>query len=239
MPINTKTILVVDSDKSAAENTRRLLIQYGFNALVARDSETMFAILQRDAIHLVVLELGAPGLGLEICTKLRAKSQVPVIIVSELADASDRIVGLEMGADDYMGKPINPRELVARIKAVLRRSAGEAEHVIKSTSVDYHFAGWVLNKAMRYLTSPQDQRVDLSSGEFDLLMAFVLHPRRVLSRDQLLDFTKNRQAGPFDRSIDIQVSRLRQKIESNPKQPEIIITVRSGGYMFSAEVEVK
>jgi two-component system OmpR family response regulator len=155
-------------------------------------------------------------------------------MLTAMGEDTDRIVGLEMGADDYLAKPFNPRELLARIKAVLRRihalpAAGPKGDVAR-------FDGWTLDLGSRRLTAPDGAEVELSTGEYDLLLAFATHPRRVLSRDQLLDLARGRTAAPFDRSVDIQVMRLRRKIEQDPKEPRLIKTVRGGGYMFAAEV---
>jgi two-component system OmpR family response regulator len=195
------------------------------------------------AIDLIVLDLMLPGEdGLALCRWVRARSNVPVIMLTARGEEIDRIVGLEMGADDYLPKPFNPRELVARIKAVLRRadrpSGGFASGgAPRNPREILTFAGWRLDVGARRLTAPDGVLVPLSAGEFDLLAAFTSHPQRVLSRDYLLDLAKGRAAQPFDRSIDVQVSRLRRKIEEDPSNPQLITTVRGGGYMFSAPVE--
>ena len=157
-----------------------------------------------------------------------------LVLLTAMGEDTDRIVGLEMGADDYLPKPFNPRELLARIKAVLRRVQSLPAASPKGDTAK--FDGWVLDLGSRRLTSPQGEEVELSTGEYDLLLAFATHPRRVLSRDQLLDLARGRTAAPFDRSVDIQVMRLRRKIENDPKEPRLIKTVRGGGYMFAAEV---
>jgi len=172
--------------------------------------------------------------GLSLCRKLRASTATPVIMLTAMGEDVDRIVGLEMGADDYLPKPFNPRELLARIKAVLRRVQSLPAASPKGDTAK--FDGWTLDLGSRRLTSPQGEEVELSTGEYDLLLAFATHPRRVLSRDQLLDLARGRTAAPFDRSVDIQVMRLRRKIEADPKEPRLIKTVRGGGYMFAAEV---
>jgi len=153
-----------------------------------------------------------------------------------MGEETDRIVGLEVGADDYLPKPFNPRELLARIKAVLRRS-GPALAEKEEKSENLQFAGWTLDTAQRRLTTPGGEAVELSTGEYDLLLAFLRHPQRVLNRDQLLDLARGRAAIPFDRSIDVQVMRLRRKIEADPKAPKIIATVRGGGYQFTPAVQ--
>jgi two-component system OmpR family response regulator len=158
-------------------------------------------------------------------------------MLTAMGEETDRIVGLEMGADDYLAKPFNPRELLARAKAVLRRARHDPGADRASIDTMATFAGWRLDLPRRRLTSADDIVVDLTPGEFDLLVAFVEHPQRVLSRDQLLDLARSRAAAPFDRSIDVQVGRLRRKIEADPKEPELIKTVRSGGYLFTPTVE--
>ena len=176
--------------------------------------------------------------GLALCRRLRAQpgpsGAIPIIMLTAMGEETDRIVGLEMGADDYLPKPFNPRELLARAKAVLRRSTGlPVGTSAEPASRGLTFEGWRLDIAKRELWSPDNVLVQLSAGEFDLLVAFVEHPQRVLTRDQLLDLARGRSAMPFDRSIDVQVSRLRRKIEPDPKEPTLIKTVRSGGYIFT------
>jgi two-component system OmpR family response regulator len=199
----------------------------------------MTRAIDERAIDLVVLDLMLPGEdGLTLCRNLRAGSDLPVIMLTARGDETDRIVGLEMGADDYLPKPFNPRELLARIRAVLRR-AGERRAAQGGTErpPELRFAGWTFRPESRELLSPDGVMVPLSGGEFDLLTAFVDHAGRVLSRDRLLDLARGRDAQPFDRSIDVQVSRLRRKIERDPRNPEIIKTVRGGGYLFAPRVE--
>jgi len=210
-------------------------VRQSFRVSTARDGTEMFRVLGANRIDLVVLDLMLPGEdGLSLCRKLRATTSLPVIMLTAMGEDTDRIVGLEMGADDYLPKPFNPRELLARIKAVLRRVQSLPASSPKGDTAK--FDGWVLDLGSRRLTSPQGEEVELSTGEYDLLLAFATHPRRVLSRDQLLDLARGRTAAPFDRSVDIQVMRLRRKIEADPKEPRLIKTVRGGGYMFAAEV---
>jgi two-component system OmpR family response regulator len=192
--------------------------------------------LANGRFDLVVLDIMLPGEdGLSLCRRIRAQSALPVIMLTAVAEETDRIVGLEMGADDYLVKPFNPRELLARIKEVLRRTGGDAR-VRDTGGRVFSFAGWRVDLAKRELTSPDGVLVPLTGGEFDLLAAFVEHPQRVLSRDFLLDHAKGRDAQPFDRSIDVQLSRLRRKIEADPRDPQFIKTVRSGGYIFTQPV---
>ncbi|BAE52148.1 Response regulator consisting of a CheY-like receiver domain and a winged-helix DNA-binding domain [Paramagnetospirillum magneticum AMB-1] len=199
----------------------------------------MARVLDERRIDLVVLDLMLPGEdGLSLCRRLReTRAGLPIIMLTAMGEDTDRIVGLEMGADDYVAKPFNPRELLARIKAVLRRTQTAEEAPAKRGGAKACFLGWTLDLATRDLHSPDGVMVALSAGEFGLLQVFVEHPRRVLSRDQLLDFARGRSAVPFDRSIDIQVSRLRKRIGDDARDPQIIKTVRGGGYLFTPEVE--
>ncbi len=229
-------ILVVDDDRDIRELLSRFLVRNGLRVSVSRDSNEMTQVMRDSRIDLVVLDLMLPGKdGLTICRELRAGAATPLIMLTAMGDATERIVGLELGADDYLAKPFEPRELLARIRAVLRRyeSAGPAR---ESLADSLHFAGWMLNPARRRLTSADGTLVSLSGAEFDLLLAMAQRPRRVLSRDQLLDLTRGRNASPFDRSIDVLVSRLRRKVEAVPQSPELILTVRNGGYLLAADV---
>jgi len=230
-------VLIVDDDREIRDLLGRFLTKHGYRVSAAQDGREMRRFLEDWNIDLVVLDLMLPGEdGLTLCRNLRAKSQIPVIMLTMLGEETDRIIGLEMGADDYLAKPFNPRELLARVKAVLRRAQAISVRPAVSRKNTLRFSGWKLDLALRRLESPQGLIVDLSSGEYDLLVAFAEHPQRVLSRDQLLDFTHGRAEASFDRSVDMQVSRLRQKIEANPKEPELIKTVRGGGYIFSGVV---
>ncbi len=228
-------ILIVDDDREIRGLTGRYLRKHGFRVDSAADAKEMDRLLRDGRFDLIVLDLMLPGEdGLSICRRLRAATRIPIVMLTAVAEDTDRIIGLEIGADDYLTKPFNPRELLARIRAVLRRAEGLHPHPEGGTLV---FAGWRLDPARRELRDPDGVLVELTAGGFDLLAAFVERPRRVLSRDQLLDLTKGRDAQPFDRSIDVQVSRLRRKIEADPKKPEVIKTVRSGGYIFTLPVE--
>jgi two-component system OmpR family response regulator len=233
----TAHILVVDDDREIRNLIGRFLTKHGYRVTTAQDGKEMRRAITDWRIDLVVLDLMLPGEdGLSLCRDLRAKSQIPVIMVTMMGEETDRIIGLEMGADDYLPKPFNPRELLARIKAVLRRARGNSPTSAGKGGKILGFSGWTFDLGLRRLESPQRLITDLSAGEFDLLVAFVEHPQRVLSRDQLLDLTHGRAEAPFDRSVDMQVSRLRHKIEKNPKEPELIKTVRGGGYIFTAVV---
>ena len=230
-------ILVVDDDREIRDLTGRYLRKHGFRVESAGDAKAMDRLLRDGRFDLIVLDLMLPGEdGLSICRRLRASTRIPILMLTAVAEDTDRIIGLEIGADDYLTKPFNPRELLARIRAVLRRAegAGSAADPVEGVLI---FSGWRLDPARRELRDPQGVLIELTAGEFGLLMALVERPRRVLSRDRLLDLTKGRDAQPFDRSIDVQVSRLRHKIEPDPKNPDMIKTVRSGGYIFTLPVE--
>ena len=229
--------MVVDDDREIRDLLGRFLAKQGYRVTAVRDGKEMRRAIADWKIDLVILDLMLPGEdGLSLCRDLRAKSQVPVIMLTMMGEETDRIVGLEMGADDYLPKPFNPRELLARMRAVLRRAQCAPAPVLAVGRKIVCFAGWTLDTGRRLLESPNGLVADLSAGEFDLLTAFAEHPQRVLTRDQLLDLTHGRAEAPFDRSIDMQVSRLRRKIEVNPKEPELIKTVRGGGYVFTAKV---
>ncbi|MGI4730867.1 MAG: response regulator [Janthinobacterium lividum] len=236
-------LLVVDDDPGIRELTAGFLATHGYLVDTAHDGATMRAAIARQRYDLVVLDVMMPGEdGLTILRSLDRSVGPAIIILSVIGEEVDRIVGLEMGADDYVAKPANPRELLARIRAVLRRHAtgkpagpGQRSYL--------HFAGWRMDVMSRSLFDPDDVVINLSDGEFRLLLAFVEHPRRVLSRDQLLDFSRGQDAEHFDRAIDVQVSRLRRKLardggrESQEGTEELIRTVRNEGYMFVVEVE--
>ncbi len=235
-----KHILVVDDDRAVRDSLTRYLTNHDFQVHCAPDGDTMNRLLAKHTFDLVVLDLMLGGEdGLTLARRIRDSSDLPIIMLTGKGDEIDRIVGLEMGADDYLPKPYNPRELLARIKSVLRRAdkTSTATQVNASHGEDAHFAGWELDLAKRKLSSPEGKPIDLTSGEFDLLSAFAHHPQRVLSREQLLDYAGGHARFPFDRSVDIQVMRLRRKIEVNPQDPELIKTVRSVGYTFTEKVE--
>ncbi|HSK41496.1 MAG TPA: response regulator [Arenibaculum sp.] len=234
-------LLVVDDDREIRSLVSQFLSRHGYRISTARDGAEMLRVLEAARIDLIVLDLMLPGEdGLSLCHRLRSRDQlhVPIIMLTAMGEETDRIVGLEMGADDYLAKPFNPRELLARIKAVLRRAGGPNASRPETAGRVLEFEGWRLDLARRELRGPGDVLVQLSAGEFDLLAAFAERPRRVLSRDQLLDLARGRTAAPFDRSVDVQVSRLRRKIEPDPKDPTLIKTVRSGGYLFTPQVTV-
>ena len=234
-------ILVVDDDREICSLVSQFLSRHALRVTTAREGTEMMKIMEAARIDLVVLDLMLPGEdGLSLCRKLRAASATPVIMLTAMGEDVDRIIGLEMGADDYLAKPFNPRELLARIKAVLRRAGTlpPTPTELASGGKVLSFDKWRLDLAKRELKGDDGEMVVLSSGEFDLLQAFAEHPQRVLTRDQLLDLARGRAASLFDRSVDIQVMRLRRKVESDPKDPQLIKTVRSGGYMFTPSVRV-
>ncbi len=233
----TPHLLLVDDERSIREPLAAYLIKQGFRVTQAPDAEQARARLAAYAIDLVVLDIMMPGEdGLSLCRHIRETSDLPVILLTARAEETDRIVGLEMGADDYVVKPFSPRELSARIKVVLRRMQAGGTRQNAPESGAYAFAGRVLKTGERTLVDRDGVSVPLSTGEYNLLLALVGRPRQVLTRDQLLDLTQGREAAAFDRSIDNQISRLRRKIEVDPKSPEIIKTVWGGGYTFAAEV---
>jgi len=235
---STPHILVVDDDKEIRGLLSRFLAKHDFRVTAAADGREMKKALADWNIDLIILDLMLPGeTGLNLCRWLRTRSKVPVVMLTAMGDETDRIVGLEIGADDYLPKPFNPRELLARVRAVLRRSAAAIPDGQDTRSGALHFAGWSLDLVTRRLETPARVLVDLTTGEFDLLVVFAQRPNRVLSREQLVDLTHSRSAIPFDRSIDIQVSRLRRKIETDLKAPAMIKTVRGGGYLFTPTVE--
>jgi two-component system, OmpR family, response regulator len=234
---STPHILVVDDHQEIRDLVARYLEQYEMRVSTARDGQEMKKRLADSAIDLVVLDLMMPGEdGLALCRHLREHSQVPIIMLTAMAEETDRVLGLEMGADDYLTKPFFPRELLARIKAVLRRTEALPPQRETARVEQLCFAGWRLDVARRELVGADGVAVPLSTAEFKLLSTFLTHPRRVLSREQLLDMTRGRQAEVFDRSIDNQVSRLRRKVEQDPGNPQLIKTVWGGGYMLSVEV---
>ena len=231
-------ILIVDDDAEI----RSLLVAYlqksGLKATAVGDGKAMWRVLADGAYDLVVLDVMLPGDdGLTLCRQLRAKSEIPVLMLTARGDETDRIIGLEMGADDYLPKPFSPRELLARIKVILRRTRSLPPNLQPTDDTRLRFAGWVLDTARRQLVSPAGEVTPISGVEYKLLHVFVTHPNRVLSRDQLLDLTQGREADPLDRSVDVQVSRLRQRLDDDPRSPTLIKTVRGEGYVLSAPVE--
>ncbi len=234
---STPHILVVDDHRDIRDLVAKYLTKNGYRVSVADGGAAMKKILASSVIDLVVLDLMMPGEdGLTLCRDLRAQNNLPVIMLTAMAEETDRVIGLEMGADDYLTKPFNPRELLARIKAVLRRANSLPQQRGTLSGDRLAFDRWTIDNGQRELIGEDGVAVPLSTAEFLLLSAFLQHPKMVLSRDQLLDLTSGREASAFDRSVDNQVSRLRRKIEADPKKPELIKTVWGGGYSFTAEV---
>jgi two-component system OmpR family response regulator len=230
-------ILVVDDHREIRDLVSRALAKEGFRVSTAADGRTMRKVLTDSRIDLILLDLMLPGEdGLSLCRAVRAESNIPIIMLTAKGEEVDRVIGLEMGADDYLPKPFGSRELIARIRAVLRRSTDKvAVEKGDKRPKRYRFDRWQLDTGARELLRDDGVTIPLSTGEYDLLIALVERPQRVLNRDQLLDLARGRAANALDRSIDTQVSRLRKKIESDPNDPKIIKTVWGGGYMFTPE----
>ncbi len=230
-------ILLVDDNREIRDLVGKFMTQHGFRITAVPDGKAMRRTLETARIDLVILDLMLPGEdGLSLCRWLHAQSSLPIVMLTAMSEETDRIVGLEMGADDYLPKPFNPRELLARVKAVLRRSQAAPEQEAMEKATVYRFAGWKFDAARRELEGSDGVVVPLSSGEYELLMVFLQRPQRVLNRDQLLDLARGRAANAFDRSIDTQVSRLRRKIEDDQKEPKLIKTVWGEGYVFTPAV---
>jgi two-component system OmpR family response regulator len=230
-------LLVVDDHREIRDLVAKYLARHDYRVSVADSAAAARRVFDSARIDLVVLDIMMPREdGLSLCRQLRAKSDVPIIMLTAMAEDTDRVVGLELGADDYVTKPFNPRELLARIKAVLRRTHALPPQPERPAARRLRFDHWILDAARRELVAEDGVGVPLSTGEFLLLTVFLRHPGMVLSRDQLLDLTRGRDAAPFDRSIDNQVSRLRKKIERDPRRPQLIKTHWGGGYSFTADV---
>ena len=233
-------ILVVDDDR----DVRELLLEYlGTNDMrvtaVARGSD-MIALFDREGIDLVVLDLRLPGEdGMRLARQLRDRAAVPIVLLTGKADEADRVMGLELGADDYVTKPFSPRELLARIRAVLRRYQTQMQPPSRADGKRraFRFAGWELNLRTRKLVAPDGHKLELGNREFNLLAALCGAPQRVLSRDQLLGLSRLHDAEVYDRAIDVQISRLRHRIEADPSRPQLIVTERAAGYIFNVPVE--
>ena len=231
------SILIVDDDPEI----RRLLVDYlarnGFEAFAARDGREMWLALDHHAIDLVVLDLMLPDTdGLTLCRDLRAKSSLPVLMLTARGEETDRIIGIEMGADDYLVKPFNPRELLARIKSILRRTRALPPNLRPEPARYMRFSGWTLDTASRLLTAPDGVATPLSGGEYRLLRILLDHPNRVLNRDQLTELIHGREAEAYDRAIDVQISRLRQRLRDDSREPALIKTVRGEGYVLATTI---
>ncbi|WP_288806536.1 response regulator [uncultured Novosphingobium sp.] len=232
------TIAIIEDDVAIRDLVSDVLRANGFVVEGYGDSAAFFRQADVPSLDCLILDLMLPGeSGLSICQTLRVKvPQLPILMVTAKGDDIDRIIGLECGADDYLPKPFNSRELLARLRAILRRTKAPGQAIESPGAELYRFAGWTLAVDSRDLIAPDGRPVTLSTGEFDLLHALVMHPRRVLSRDLLLDMTRGRMATPYDRAIDVQLSRLRRKLGDDPREPVMIRTVRGDGYLFAPSV---
>lgn len=236
--VSSPNILIVDDHAQTREALKLYLEKVGMRAAAVDGGKEMDRVLMSGGVDLVVLDVMLPGEdGLAICHRLRATSKIPILMLSALNEETDRIIGLELGADDYLAKPFNPREVVARIKAILRRYEPSAPSLGGEHGGQVlRFGSWLLQIDRRCLVDEDGVETPLTVADFQLLMAFLERPRVILSRERLLELTSSRSAGPFDRAIDNQVSRLRRKIEQSTDRPELIITVRGGGYCLVADV---
>jgi len=234
----TPHILVVDDDREIRDLLARFLEKHRMRVTVARDAREARRVWTAGHYHIVVLDLMLPGeSGLDLARWMRSQSDVPIVMLTAMGEETDRIIGLELGADDYVPKPFNPRELLARIRAVLRRAGENTQRTTDAATRNLRFGGWTLEPARRRLLNPEAVEVPLTGGEYDLLVALVERANRVLTRDMLLDLLRGRQAGPFDRAIDVAISRLRRKLEDDGRNAQLIKTVRGGGYVLAATVE--
>ncbi len=231
-------VLIVDDDREIRELLTDYLAGFAIDAEGVADGAGMRAAMAAEAFDLVVLDLMLPGEdGLALCRQLRVDSDIPIVMLTARGESSDRIVGLELGADDYVVKPFDPRELVARIRTVLRRNRVPRDDASSAARDEVRFEGWTLHRTTRQLSAPDQLVVPLSNAEFRLLWTFIERPGRVLSRDQLLDLARGRSAEAFDRSIDLLVSRLRQKLREDPRSPRLLKTVRGEGYLLDARIQ--
>jgi two-component system OmpR family response regulator len=231
-------LLIVDDDAEIRHLLREYFQENGYRVTVAADGKAMWTQLKASQPDLIVLDVMLPGEdGIGLCRTLRARLDVPIIMLTARGEDTDRIVGLEVGADDYVPKPFNPRELLARVKSVLRRAKSLPTNLRRDEVRAFRFAGWTLDVATRNLTSPAGVIVALSGTEFKLLRVLLDHAGHVLTRDQLIDLMLSRDAGPFDRALDVQVSRLRHRLGDDAREPAIVKTVRGQGYVLAARVE--
>jgi two-component system OmpR family response regulator len=234
----TPHILVVDDDREIRDLLGRFLEKHRIRVTTVRDAKEARRAWLNGHYQLIVLDLMLPGeSGLDLARWLRGQSDIPIVMLTAMGEDTDRIIGLELGADDYVPKPFNPRELLARIRAVLRRAGEQTDHRTEAGTRSFRFADWTLEPARRRLLNPEGVEVPLTGGEYDLLVALAERANRVLTRDMLLDLLRGRQAGPFDRAIDVAISRLRRKLEDDGRNAQLIKTVRGGGYVLAATVE--
>ena len=231
-------ILLVDDEASLREPLADYLIRQGYKVQQASDASIARSLLNAYDFDIILLDIMMPGEdGLSLCRFVTEKTEIPVIFISAKTEETERIIGLELGADDYITKPFSPRELVARIKVVLRRAEKGGGRQVATSGGGYLFSGWTLKCDKRSLVDSDGVAISLSTGEYQMLLALVSRAGKVLNRDQLLDITQGREAHAFDRAVDNQISRLRRKIEADPKNPEIIKTVWGGGYVLAGEVK--
>jgi two-component system OmpR family response regulator len=229
-------ILAVEDDREISRLLAKYLSSNGYRVSIAENGAGMDRVLRTSRINLIVLDLMLPGEdGLSLCRRVRMNSRIPIIMLTAKREEMDRIIGLELGADDYLAKPFNPRELLARIRSVLRRSTSPSSGAGRRAV--FTFAGWRLDCTARTLVDPVGTGIVLTSAEFELLRVLCERPNMTLSRDQLVDLTQGRAAGPLERSVDILISRIRKKIETEPHRPAMIQTIRSGGYVFTPAVQ--
>ena len=240
MSANAPHVLALDDDPAIRAMVSDYLGQNEMRCTAVATGKELAEAMARDTIDLVVLDVRLQGEdGMQIARKLRESSGIPILMLTGRAEEADRVMGLELGADDYLTKPFSPRELLARIRALLRRANAQASVADAIAKVRaYRFEGWELNVGLRRLKDPQGKSIDLTNGEFSLLAAFLSAPKRILSREQLLDLSRLHNAEVYDRSIDVQILRLRRKIEADPAHPKFIVTERGAGYVFDAAVEV-
>ena len=240
MDTETSHVLVVDDDPGMCSLVSDYLGQNEFRVSAVTTGKQMLEVIGREAIDLLLLDLRLPNEdGLHLARTVRASSRIPIVILTGRIEEADRVMGLELGADDYVTKPFSPRELLARIRAVLRRSQTEVAAPGRDETLRaYRFAGWELNVRLHRLRSPEGRQVEISRGEFSLLCAFLSAPQRMLTRDQLLELSRLHSTEVYDRSIDVQILRLRRKIEADPAHPQFLRTERGVGYYFDAPVKV-
>jgi len=237
MTDNQEHLLVVDDDREIRSLLTEYLEQPGYRVTAVADGRAMRRAIDSSRVDLVILDLMLPGEdGLSLCRELRSHSRVPILMLTARGDETDRIVGLEMGADDYLSKPFNPRELLARIRSILRRAQSLPPNLEPEPASHFHFANWTLDVAARELVAADGLVVPLSGAEYRMLRVFLEHPQRVLSRDQLLELAQGRETVLFDRSIDVLVGRLRRRLDDDAKEPHLIKTVRGQGYVLAAVV---
>lgn len=229
-------ILIVEDDPDIGRLLAETIDENGMTASVAEDGYAMYALMRKQEFDLIILDVMLPGEdGISLCRRIRAEQTIPIILLTALGEEVDRIVGLEVGADDYITKPFSPREVVARIRSILRRASYGL--VSNNRQRPLRFDGWQIDPLRRQVHDPSNARVTLTTTEFDLLLAFCRNPGRIISREELLALTHSGLAGPTERSVDVHLSRLRQKIEGDPREPVLLKTVRLGGYLFTATVE--